>query len=139
MDRRSSIALGWATVELDRASRDLRSLLAPGTRFRAVPDSRLLGARCLIGRAAANQPSIEGSARWLVLLEPSTEGRLAATLARRGEGWWVTWDPDDEDHAHDARTTSGSQPGPLGPERLILGGVSGGTHRLLVRPVTIDP
>ena len=27
----------------------------------------------------------------IVLLEPSTEGRLAATLARHGEGWCATW------------------------------------------------
>jgi hypothetical protein len=110
-------------------------------RFADAPGTALLGARCRIGSDGV-APDLA-----LVLLEPITEGRLAATLARHDEGpaavWVVaatgrgvatdgavpgrpTW-PDDE------------QPGPFGPERL-LPGVPQGPHRLVVRPPgTIRP
>ena len=69
----------------------------------------------------------------IVLLEPITEGRLAATLARHGESWCATWGSDDENIAQ----TSAERPGPLGPERLVLGGRPGGPHHLLVSAATI--
>jgi len=66
------VGVGWATVELDRAVREF----AP-RRFEAVAPDASLGAHALVGRVGAGS---------LVLLEPSTEGRLAAALARFGEG-----------------------------------------------------
>ncbi|MFM2105800.1 MAG: hypothetical protein RL338_832 [Chloroflexota bacterium] len=67
--------IGWATVDLERAAA-------------AWPDRRLhrgapepgLGATTLVEGGA-----VPGGIA-LVLLEPATEGRLAATLARHGEG-----------------------------------------------------
>ena len=74
--------VGWATVELDRAEAELAEWLA-GEAPDPAPDDvgadpRRAGAP---GEAADGLPGAE-----LVLLEPTTEGRLAASLARDGEG-----------------------------------------------------
>lgn len=66
------VGVGWATVDLDRAAGE-----APGVRFGDLGDEPALGGRALRARVG----SID-----LVLLEPSTEGRLAGWLARNGEG-----------------------------------------------------
>ncbi len=71
-------AIGWGTVELDRAERELGFVPVAGTWVPATRDEHL-------GAAARLGPAIEGNPR-LVLLEPDTEGRLAAILARHGEG-----------------------------------------------------
>jgi hypothetical protein len=123
-----SVAVGWATVELDRAAEELARWLGRGEIFADAPSSSLLGARCRIGRSGAAGP-------WIVLLEPSTEGRLAASLARTGEGWVAVWTADPPD----AGRWSAERPGPLGAERLALGGPVEGPHRLLVRVATIRP
>jgi hypothetical protein len=132
-----ALAVGWATVDLDRAARALASLLVVGTAFEVAPDCEHLGAHCRVGRLA--EPAADG-ASLLVLLEPSTEGRLAETLARHDEGWCATWWPAETGSAatRDAGPpTSVGRPGPLGPERLVLGGPRGGPHRLLVEAATI--
>jgi hypothetical protein len=119
------LAVGWATVELDRAAAQLAHLLAPGAAFADAPSSVVLGARCRIGPATAR------AGLRIVLLEPETEGRLAATLARSDEGWVVTW------AATPARGIPGlgaTGSGPLGNERL-LGGSFTGPHRLFVEAV----
>ena len=75
--RPQRIVTGWATVELDRAETETVAVhgLAAGQVPRAAPDDELLGARCrLIPTATGDN---------VVLLEPSTEGRLAVALARR--------------------------------------------------------
>jgi hypothetical protein len=138
--------IGWATVDLERARRELGPRLVDGTDFAVAPDSELLGARCRVGEL--RQPA---DARWLVLLEPATEGRLAGTLARHGEGFWATWETDtaiaDADADADAEDAlqaerprvSAERPGPFGPERLRLGGPSDGPHRLLLTTATIGP
>ena len=71
------VALGWATVDLDRVVADL---VAAGVDRRTVepaPDDEAMGA------LARRVPVEDGT---LLLLEPRTEGRLAAALARYGEG-----------------------------------------------------
>ncbi len=127
-----NLAFGWATVELDRAARELSHLLAAGAGFGVAASSVLLGACCLVG-PAADRPQL-----WIVLLEPDTEGRLAATLARSGEGWAATWVLD-----HGAgvrpRRASVARPGPLGQERLLLGGPLAGPYRFLVEAVPSPP
>ena len=72
------VAIGWATVDLDRAAADLAveagidaSLVHP------APDDEALGA------VARRIDLADGT---LLILEPHTEGRLAAALARHGEG-----------------------------------------------------
>ncbi len=128
-----ALAVGWATVELDRAAAELGHLLVPGSRFVEAPSSGILGARCRIGTAAAGSPGLR-----IVLLEPDTEGRLAAALARAGEGWRATWilDPGDGPRP---RQVSVARPGPLGTERLLLGGPLAGPHRLFVEAVPSPP
>ena len=126
------MAVGWATVELERASAEHAGALRPGGTFRPAPDSELLGARCLVGDLAA-----DGEARWLVLMEPSTEGRLSETLARHGEGWVATWEATDPPPP--AHAWSGPRPGPLGLERLRRGDPPGGPHHLVVATATIEP
>jgi hypothetical protein len=128
-----TIAVGWATVELGRAARELAPLLAPGAVFIDAPGSVTLGARTQLGRMRGP----DDREVWLVLLEPDTEGRLAATLARAGEGWAATWASAASERP--TARVSAARPGPLGAERLILGGPIAGPHRLLVEAGTIAP
>ena len=73
--------LGWATVELDRAADELGMWLGEATDPGAGDlDDPLLGARARV-HAAGGLPGDT-----VLLLEPSTEGRLAASLVRDGEG-----------------------------------------------------
>ncbi len=127
-----ALAIGWATVELDRAARELAHLIVPGSTFEEAPSSEVLGARCRIG-SAARTPGLR-----IVLLEAETEGRLAATLARSGEGWQATWvlDPGLD---RGPRHLSGARVGPLGRERLLVGGPLAGPYRLLVEAVPSPP
>ncbi len=119
------LAIGWATVELDRAAREF----AADGAIEALPGSEHLGCACRrLMTAAADIP--------VVLMEPTTEGRLAATLARHGEGWAAAWlraAPADSALG----PLSAARPGPLGVERLILGGAVAGPHRLVVETGTI--
>jgi hypothetical protein len=123
------IARGWATVELDRAAGELAGLLDEGASFSDAPRSALLGARCRAGRARAD----ENGVRWIVLLEPDTEGRVAAFLARAGEGWAADWDRDDPPDLG-----TGVQ-GPLGQERLTERSPPAGPFRLRLAAATIEP
>lgn len=128
------IALGWATVELDRAAASLAGELSlPPEAFENAAETIALGARCRVARGV-----LTGAAS-LVLLEPATEGRLAASLARLGEGPAAIWlgVPGVAATAAALRAvgvaTSAERSGPFGPERLILGGPVHGPHRLLTR------
>jgi len=125
------IGRGWATVDLDRAAAELAELLQPGASFAEAPRSALLGARCR--RGAARRDS-EMAADWIVLLEPDTEGRLAAFLARSGEGWAATWNGQPAGWANRQGT-----PGPLGEERLSGRIGVAGPFPLLLSAATIDP
>lgn len=125
-----TIALGWATVELDRAGRELAALLVADTTFVDGPASEILGVRTRLGRLRI----ADGRDIWLALLEPNTEGRLAATLARSGEGWAATW--ATQTLGRPTRLSAG-RPGPFGFERLVLGDPPAGPHRLVVEVVTI--
>ena len=120
------LAIGWATVELDRAASDF------GGGFADAPQDELLGAFV----------RMRGP---LLLLEPSTEGRLAATLARHGEGPAALYvrAPGGDLGAGVARATergarfSLRATGPLGPSVLLLGGSAWGPHAILVGSATI--
>ena len=72
------IALGWATVDTERAA----AALHEHGPFQPAADETILGAACHLGRPATLR---------LAILEPNTEGRLAATLARHDEGPAVLW------------------------------------------------
>lgn len=133
------LAVGWATVELDRAALELGAVLLPGTSFQPGPPSDHLGARCRLGWVAA--AFVEELAAIVVLLEASTEGRLAATLARHGEGWCATWEAGADGNVRTGldERLSAVRTGPIGPERLRLGDPVSGPHRLVVAAATIEP
>jgi hypothetical protein len=129
------VAIGWATVELDRAGAELaRALGLRAERFEPAPRSVALGCACRIATGVL----LNGGS--LALLEPDTEGRLAASLARLGEGPTVAWLCAEEPMtAVEALRTAGfsasaERNGPFGPERLIVDGPVHGPHRLLVGP-----
>jgi hypothetical protein len=126
------VAVGWATVDLDRAARELAHLLPDGARFGDAAPSVILGARCRSARAADAGP-------WIALLEPDTEGRLAGTLARSGEGWAATWMLADATAPWGSRAMSVARPGPFGAERLVVGGPLPAHHRLVVEAVPSPP
>lgn len=138
------VALGWATVDLDRAERAFRDVFAGSTvTSEHAPDDILLGARCRLIRMGVPGVPI------VVLVEPATEGRLAASLARHGEGPAVLWLREDpavgpipgSPSGSAAARWSDSAPGPFGAEVLLLDGARAGPHRLLILadPGTITP
>lgn len=129
------IAIGWATVELDRAAAELAAAFGlEDDEFEPAPRSVALGCVCRIATGALP----DGVS--LALLEPDTEGRLAASLARLGEGPAVVWlRVEGSMTAADTLRTaafpvSAERDGPLGPERLIVGGPIHAPQRLLVGP-----
>ncbi len=122
------VGRGWATVELDRAAEALADRLEPGGSFVDAPRSAILGAACRVGRGGAGG----ADTGLIVLLEPDTEGRLAALLARNGEGWAAVWETDDDDGR------GGGEVGPLGRERLVGGTPATGPFRLLLSAATIE-
>ena len=134
-----ALAVGWATVELDRAARELAHLLQAGAGFSDATRSDALGARCRVG------PAADASSLSIVLLEPDTEGPLAGTLARFGEGWAATWATNrpSGERAPAEATTAGTRGvarlGPFGPEWMLPGEGAAGNHRLVVDAVPSPP
>ena len=124
----------WATVELDRAEAELGPWLGPATAPRDGTEPHL-GART---RARASR-GLPGPV--LVLAEPVTEGRLAASLARDGEGPCALYlDPVDGLDAWLAGAAlrgvavSAIRRGPLGRSVLIAGRPSGPHLVVVGRP-----
>lgn len=128
--------VAWATVELDRAEADLEAWLS---RVDGLPAAGAaephLGARTRIRGA----PGLPGEV--LVLSEPATEGRLAASLARDGEGpcaLYLAWCEGLDAWIRAARargmTLAGPAAGPFGRSVLLPGGAAAGPHVILVEP-----
>lgn len=116
------LALGLATVDLERAADALGGLVE------RLPDDRLLGAR-------AARPAEPG----ILLLEPATEGRLAAALARRGEGPAAVYLEVDERRLAEVAARLREQgetmtegAGPFGRQHLVRGGPPWGPGLVLV-------
>lgn len=142
---RGDLAIIWATVDLERVLRDLG--LAP-TLAAATVDDPLLGARVLdldepVPAAIGAVVALAGRHR-IVLAEPSTEGRLAAFLARHGEGpagryVGVALDLGAIATRAAAAGIAVSRPGtgPFGPEILVLGGRLGSPHLILVEVAAV--
>ena len=122
---RRVLAVIWATVDRDRVVADLRLPVEH------LADDRSLGASVGLVRPAGQHP--------VAILEPLTEGRLAATLARDGEGPAGEYieAPVGLDTIGGAATRAGlavGRPadGPFGRSVLVLGGPVGGPHLVLV-------
>ena len=129
------VGIGWATVELERAARELGAELGldPGA-WVPAPRDDLLGARAW----SALAPVDGGPA--IVLLEPDTEGRLAATLVRFAEGVAAVYlrdrvagAPGPVVGSPDVRGSAVAR-GALGPARVVPGGPAWGPHVLLLEP-----
>lgn len=120
--------IGWATVELDRATAEIAETFTeagiadPGWLPAARDD--LLGATARVTGGHDGLPAI-------VLLEPDTEGRLAATLARFGEGVAAVYLQPTGDRAIDSARLGRAGAGPLGQSRLVLFGPTWGPHVLV--------
>jgi hypothetical protein len=124
-----TLATLWATVDIERtlAEREIvESTPAAG--------DALLGARVVIVRAAMPQPPV-------AIVEPLTEGRLAATLARHGEGpagrYIAVADGLEPARARAAASgidVSRVEPGPFGRSMLVLLGPATGPHLILCDP-----
>ena len=115
------------TVELERA---LASLGADPLLAGTAAQDAVLGARVVV---------VAADGRTVALAEPSTEGRLAATLARHGEGFagrYVIAPVALVEVRRIARASrvllSSAADGPFGPQVLVLGGAIAGPHLLLV-------
>jgi hypothetical protein len=132
------VGVGWATVELDRAEDALGMWLGEAAgdgaagRWRDVVDP-------LLGATARVRPSggLPGDA--FVLLEPNTEGRVAASLVRDDEGPCALYlRPADGLPAWAAAARargvrmSVRRAGPLGTAALVAGGPPAGPHLLVV-------
>lgn len=116
------IVPGWATVEIERA-------IGSGLRTAASAGDELLGA---FGAVVA-----VGRGRRVVLLEPSTEGLLAAALARHGEGWVAAYLVPGDVSALARLRAAGFRlsvvgQGPLGTQRRVLVGPRDGPFILVV-------
>ena len=118
-------ALIWATVDRDRVVAELQLPVE-----RLADDPHLGASVCLI-RPPGEDP--------VAILEPSTEGRLAVTLARHGEGLAGEYveAPLGDDEVVAAAVVAGvplGRPadGPFGRSVLVLGGPVDGPHLVLV-------
>ena len=124
-------AVGVATVDLERPAATFPSPAA------TLPDDDLLGSRA----TTTDDPRV-------LLLEPATEGRLAATLARHGEGpaaLYLEVDPAALAAIRDRLLALGERPrpgkGPFGPQLLASTRHPWGPHLLLVAgdPAAAEP
>jgi hypothetical protein len=136
------VAIGWATVDLDRAAAEAGAsaggAAVTGTPSAAAvavdaPGDVSLGAVARVVRAGSGAPAV-------VLLEPSTEGRIAATLARVGEGPAALYvHPRAPTLAVEAArlrragvAVGSVVDGPLGPQLHVPGARPWGPHVIMV-------
>ena len=124
----SIAAIGWATVDLDRAATEFDRVLGEAGSWAPRERDSLIGAAARVRR-----PAVEGGPE-LLLLEPDTEGSLAAQLARHDEGLAVIYlaTPPGTDIERAGPTGIG----PLGPARRLLDGPTAGPEIVLVGTVT---
>jgi hypothetical protein len=135
----------WATVDLERA---LNGAPIGGD----VTDDPLLGARvAIVSGGAGGDGGDGGDGAPVAVAEPSTEGRLAATLARHGEGIVGRYlqSPVNLDTVRVLAAAAGvaiSRPaeGPFGRSVLLVTALGAGPHLILVdtpaaRPEPVAP
>jgi hypothetical protein len=119
----------WATVDTDRALVELHARVGS-----PAANDELLGARVSVVAATPARPV-------LAVVEPITEGRLAATLARHGEGSVGRYVEVADGLAPARRRAavagigvSRVAEGPFGPSMLVLLGPVTGPHLILCDP-----
>jgi hypothetical protein len=130
------LATIWATVDLERALENVDGGRDPDAKGEGTADV-LLGARIVLVPARDGGPT-------LALAEPTTEGRLAATLARHGEGpagRYVAV-PDGLVEARSRAAAAGLavsrvEAGPFGPSMLVLVGSVSGPHLILCESAAV--
>ena len=125
----ATLAEIWATVDTDRALAELDARVGS-----PVANDELLGARVSVVAATPARPV-------LAVVEPITEGRLAATLARHGEGSVGRYVAVADGLAAARRRAAGAgiavtrvAAGPFGPSILVLLGPVTGPHLILCDP-----
>ncbi len=119
------LAVIWATVDADRV------LAGIGLPAEALADDSLLGAAVRLVRPLDGEP--------IALVEPTTEGLIALTLARSGEGpagqYVLATGGLSNLVGRAAAAGIGikrADDGPFGPSVLVLGGPPAGPHVVLV-------
>ncbi|MDQ1323595.1 MAG: hypothetical protein QG587_930 [Chloroflexota bacterium] len=129
------VGLGWCTVELERAESELDPWLGP--RPSGMPPGVELDADGLwtdehLGARVRLREGDGLPGAWMVLLEPSTEGRTAASLARDGEGPCALYlrpsiglDAWLDAARERGVTASGQRDGPFGVQVLLAGSPAG--------------
>ena len=145
---------GWATVELDRTEASFGAASGPSGSV-AFPATGAApgGARDDLGDDLGDELRDElrdahdellgalarvirtTDQRYVVLLEPFTEGRLAAALARHGEGFVALYLMANSEALVRARAAgfvlSSVGLGPFGPQRLVVEGPRWGPFLVL--------
>ena len=127
------VALGWATVDLERALAALTTALGvPDDAFVEASESVTLGARCLRGGGGTARRRGPGHPR---TVDRGAPGDDPGAARRR---------PHDRLVRGPGRRHAGAgpaRPGPFGPERLVGGDPIHGPHRFLIEgaPGTIAP
>jgi hypothetical protein len=124
-------AIGWATVDVERAAREMGGTGAAAAWDVAARDDAL-GATAWLRRIGGDAPDANARTPRLVLLEPDTEGRLAGFLVRHGEGIAALYIAPVEGRIEREEEVAGSGSGsasvpllgrvtgsPLGPARLV--------------------
>lgn len=127
------LAVGWATVDRERFIADARS-----DAVKILLNDPHLGAFVL--RQGTGRP-------YALVVEPDTEGRLAASLVRFGEGpaaIYLQVDPGGlaafvDDARRRGTALSAIRVGPLGPSVILLGGPAWGPHVLVVEVTAGTP
>jgi len=130
-----ALATIWATVDLERTLVGL-GIDVDATSTRVMADT-LLGARVVVVPSGA-----DGSR--LAIAEPATEGRLAAFLARHGEGAAGRYVVVSDDLGQ-ARTRAGLlgitvsrvEDGPFGSSMLVLIGPASGPQLILCESAAV--
>ena len=113
------VALGWATVEIARAEIELGAVIGSDEAWAEAPPDAVLGARAAVCRPQSAAGPV------VVLLEPDTEGRLAASLARHGEGVAAIYVTRSREMTLAPGSFGIPAGGPLGRARRLAGGGSG--------------
>lgn len=137
--------VAWATVDLDRAADELGPWLLPDEAAGGAPAHDLVEPH--LGARARRHPTAALPGSVIVLLEPTTEGRLAASLARDGEGPCALYvrPPGGLDAwvagaGRRGILVSSRRDGPFGPSVLVPGAAVAGPHLVIVdRPEPPSP